>query len=155
VFSPLDVQVLESIASGLAQSASAWQLEPDQAPDQRHYRRLVVTDTYDAWLIYWPSGTGLELHDHGDSAGAFQVVDGVLDEARPHAIGLDVRRVGVGQQATFEAGDVHAVNNRSGAPATSVHAYSPPLSKIEFFATSDDAALRSVSVDAGSWAERR
>jgi Cysteine dioxygenase type I len=31
---------------------------------------------HEAWVICWPSGGLLDLHDHGGSAGAFSVVSG-------------------------------------------------------------------------------
>ena len=33
-----------------------------------------------AWLIHWPPGSSIDVHDHGDSIGALAVVAGALDE---------------------------------------------------------------------------
>ena len=39
------------------------------ATGERRWLRLDVTAEYDAWLITWGAGSGLELHDHGGSSG--------------------------------------------------------------------------------------
>jgi hypothetical protein len=53
---------------------------PPAGPGARAWRRLTANSLYDAWLIDWGTGSGLGLHDHGGSTGAFVVVDGTLVE---------------------------------------------------------------------------
>src|SRR6478736_7994078 len=123
----LPQDVLVAIAAGLAEVSPPWDLRPGDSPAERHYERILATELYEAWLIYWPPGTGLDLHDHGDSAGAFAVVDGALDET---AIGdgrVDTRRLVEGETSSFAAGQVHGVANSGHRSATSVHVYSPPI----------------------------
>ncbi|HZS10897.1 MAG TPA: cysteine dioxygenase family protein [Nitrospirales bacterium] len=76
------------------------------------------------WAISWLPGQATGFHDHGDSAGAFAVVFGALQEERPSR---PAHTVGAGEVCTFAAGAVHNVRNTSTAPAISIHAYSPPL----------------------------
>ena len=76
------------IATALTEVTPAWGLAAGESPDERHYELLLRTSTYEAWLIYWPAGTGLDMHDHGGSAGAFGVVSGALDEATIDEDGL-------------------------------------------------------------------
>ena len=85
------------IAAGLAAVSIPWEMATGTTPTERCYELLLSTDQYDAWLIHWPTGTGLEAHDHGGSVGAFAVVSGVLDE--------DVRHDGVTTTRRFEAGE--------------------------------------------------
>src|ERR1700722_4374903 len=47
---------------------------------ERQYELLELTDDLEIWAIHWPQGRGLELHDHGGSAGALWVVQGSLEE---------------------------------------------------------------------------
>ncbi|WP_250638187.1 hypothetical protein [Rhodococcus sp. WB1] len=47
---------------------------------QRWYTRLAVADNHEVWLLSWLPGQRTEIHDHGDSAGAFAVAQGVLTE---------------------------------------------------------------------------
>ena len=73
--------VLAAIAAGLAAVTVPWELGHSEVPSERRYERVLSTAAYEAWVIYWPSGGSLDLHDHGGSAGAFSVVSGQLDEA--------------------------------------------------------------------------
>src|SRR4029077_7049707 len=73
-----DEPLVGVIAAGLAAVAMPWELTRVANSTERAYELLLATETYDAWLIHWPVGTGLEAHDHGGSTGAFAVVSGVL-----------------------------------------------------------------------------
>jgi quercetin dioxygenase-like cupin family protein len=108
------------------------------------------TDQYDAWLIGWPPGTGLDLHDHGGSTGAFTVVAGTLHETIAVGAALSTHRLRAGETARFGVGHVHAVRNDGDRPATSVHVYSPPLQSMDFYERGA-AGVVSVDHDPGDW----
>jgi hypothetical protein len=135
------------IAAGLAAVSMPWELTGEASPTERSYELLLTTETYDAWLIHWPVGSGLEAHDHGGSIGAFAVVSGVLDEDVERDGQTVTRRVGVGQSVAFGGDHVHAVVNRGIAGATSVHVYSPPLSSMNFYRESPDGNYEVDRVD--------
>ena len=142
--------LLAEIASGLAISESPWQ--PDGTADYtRRYRQLLSTDQYDAWLIWWPPGTGLDLHDHGGSAGAFAVVAGTLHETVAAGAALSTHRLRAGETSRFGIDHVHAVRNDGDGPATSVHVYSPPLQSMDFY-EHGAAGVMSTRHDPGDWA---
>src|SRR3954467_4189396 len=44
------------------------------------HTRLLARPGWEAWLLTWLPGQSTGLHDHGGSAGAFAVLDGVLEE---------------------------------------------------------------------------
>lgn len=127
---------LWSVASGLAGVTVPWELRHDDQPlpTERRWDLVLATPTYEVWAICWPVGTGLEMHDHGPSAGAFCLVAGELVET---AVGLDgaveQRHWGVGQGSLFEPGVAHQVVNEGSVMATTVHVYSPPLSTMTFY----------------------
>lgn len=138
----LDGDLLEDIAAGLARSVTP-QLLPSL--DGRRWSRLLVTYSYDAWLIGWPPGTGLDLHDHGGSRGALCVVRGTLDERRLLRSGdsAGARRLTAGTASSFGPHHVHAIHNpMPETEALSVHVYSPPLSTMNFVG---DRLARAVS----------
>jgi quercetin dioxygenase-like cupin family protein len=147
--------VLEAIAAGLAEVSPPWDLRPGEADDERHYERILATPSYEAWSIYWPPGTMLDLHDHGDSAGAFAVVDGALDETSISEVGPLERRLRRGDVASFGAGQVHGVANGSARAATSVHVYSPPISSMNYYVRLADGSFISFRRDDGEWDRRR
>jgi quercetin dioxygenase-like cupin family protein len=99
---------------------------------ERNGMRVFRTPDYDVWLLRWPPGSRVTPHDHGDSAGAFVVVDGELIELRWQGSIPECRLVGAGETTSFERGVVHDVvaTNRV---AYSLHAYSPPLQAMSFY----------------------
>src|SRR3984885_11309200 len=68
------------VASRLA-PAVQWQGALDTR--RRSWRLMARTPDFDAWLIAWPKGGKVELHDHGASTGAVSVIRGALVEAVP------------------------------------------------------------------------
>jgi len=137
----LEDELLHDIAEGLARSVSAEHLPPGA---DRRWVRLLATPSYDAWLIGWPPGTGLDLHDHGESSAAVCIVSGVLDEqhgARRGSARIATRRLVAGDAVAFGPSHVHAVHNAGDRDALSVHVYSPPLSTMTFFEQGPRAGL--------------
>jgi hypothetical protein len=112
---------------------------------RRWYRRLRGDDLVDVWLIGWATEQAAELHDHGGAIGALTVVSGALAEERWTAAGLRRRRLGPGRSAGFGLGHVHEVVNPAPAPAVSVHAYSPPLTAMSYYAVRDGRLRRTRS----------
>jgi hypothetical protein len=101
---------------------------------ERQYELLELTDELEIWAIHWPQGRGLELHDHGGSVGALWVVSGTLEEHYVEAHRTTARRtLAAGGGAAFGPTYIHDVVNAQPAPATSVHAYSPPMPSMTFY----------------------
>jgi hypothetical protein len=117
---------------------------PHPAPGQRRYELLERTGDYELWIIQWPHDGGLVFHDHGGSSGAFYVAAGGLEETGTTAApGLRHRFVPTGDGHAFRPEYIHSVTNPAMAAATSVHAYSPPLSSMTFYARSSSGLLAS------------
>ena len=68
------------IATRLA-PALRWPGAPEG--DERSWRLVALTPEFDAWVIAWPSGGRVDLHDHGNSCGALVVLEGTLVETIP------------------------------------------------------------------------
>ena len=127
--------------------------------DHRWHVRVHCDDQVDVWLISWTTDQGTELHDHGGSAGAFTVVQGRLTETAwsggvaPAADGARSRRPGgltdlvrtAGETSAFGAHYVHDVRNLDEEVAVSVHAYSPPLSRMHYYDVDADRLVRRAS----------
>jgi predicted metal-dependent enzyme (double-stranded beta helix superfamily) len=133
VLAPIDPDRLRDVARCVAASADiAWL--PDGAG--RRWVHLVATAEYDAWLIVWPPGTRLGLHDHGGSSASVVIVDGELEE-RHHDIdtpsNVHTRTLRAGDAVSFGPVHVHAVGNVGDVEAVSVHVYSPPLGDMRYF----------------------
>jgi len=119
----------EELAEIVSQFASSdgWLDRVRLRPDHRWYERLYHGPDYDIWAISWMPGQSTGFHDHGESAGAFVVTTGVLEEHRP---GEQTVVIHPGQPRAFGSDYAHDVRNVSLAPAVSIHAYSPPLNEM-------------------------
>lgn len=132
---------LAEIAAGLATAARFSPL-PEIDPEIRHWWRLLATDSFDAWLIGWPTGGAVTPHDHGGSVGAFAVVAGELTEV-VFDDGVEHRnRLTAGQARGVPVDAVHDVVNEREQPAISVHVYSPPLSSMAYYDVDGRTTLR-------------
>jgi hypothetical protein len=129
---------LLALATRYAGLVEPWAQASDLALLERRYELLDRTADFELWLIHWPTDGGLVLHDHGGSSGAFHVVSGALDETsttRPgHA--LHQQRMVRSDGKSFGPDYVHSVANSEATVATSIHAYSPPLTSMNFYETS-------------------
>lgn len=127
---------LQAMAEGLATTALRWPGLPGFA--SRRWEVLALSDTFEAWVIGWPPGGTIALHDHGDSAGAVVVAGGELVEtlvvARPDGtVGTTVRRMTAGTSWTMPRGHVHDIVNHAALPAVSVHVYAPRLTSMTHY----------------------
>jgi hypothetical protein len=111
---------------------------------ERWHQRLYRDQRVDVWLISWLPSQGTQLHDHGGSSGAFTVLSGELSEAiyQPGGQSMVERRRGAGQSVGFGPRYVHDVRNLSDEPAVSVHAYSAPLTSMNFYDVDDTGSLQ-------------
>jgi hypothetical protein len=125
----LDDQALALIADGLAAADPTSFLAPG---DCRRWALMASNETYSAWVIGWPAGTGLGMHDHDGSSAAVRVVAGVLRERYQQPNGLAVRWLAAGDAHVLRSDHVHEVVNVGDVEAISVHVYSPPLVDASF-----------------------
>jgi mannose-6-phosphate isomerase-like protein (cupin superfamily) len=132
---PLSVDNLAALVREVADNPASWQTEVRFAAEERWWTRLHSDESVDVWLLTWVRDTGTDLHDHGESAGAFTVVSGLLEEVRPDGVdgSLVVTRLHPGEIRQIERGAVHDVRSPSRTPAISIHAYSPPLREMTFY----------------------
>ena len=79
------------------------------------------------WLLTWPAGTHNGWHDHGESAGAFQVVSGTLLEQTSRKHRWEFRTLIAGEGPSFEQNHLHHLANVRAGTALSVHVYAPRL----------------------------
>lgn len=156
---PASLTDLVGLTREIADDVAAGRHETRIDVEQRWSTRLHADDHLDVWLIGWASSQAAELHDHGGSIGALTVVRGALTEWRwtggedaegdcaaeelaVRGPGLRRRVLDVGHSASFGLGHVHDVSNRATDGAVSVHAYSPPLSVMSYYAVEQGSLRR-------------
>ena len=135
---PHTPRALGGVVAAVAARPDLWRHRVRFDATDRWSMRLHADDDLDVWLISWTPDQSTALHDHGGSAGALTVVDGRLTEltAAPSDLHRLVRHELVpGGVRTFGPRHVHDVVNAGAAPSVSVHAYSPPLRAMTYYAT--------------------
>ena len=139
---PLALADLTALTRDVAAEVRAGKHPVHIDPVRRWYQLLRSDDYMDVWLISWATEQATELHDHAGSLGALTVVSGSLVEQRWAGDGLRARTVRAGRSLGFPVGYVHDVGNPATAPAVSVHAYSPPLTAMSYYAVEPGQRLR-------------
>jgi predicted metal-dependent enzyme (double-stranded beta helix superfamily) len=120
-----------SVGRALARRTSLWRALAHHDDAERRPVRLLATPRYDAWVIGWAPGQVVDLHDHGDAAGAVVVTEGLLRELRLTSDGSRVTTdVGPAAELLLPVGTVHAVWNPGPSLTTSIHVYTPALSRM-------------------------
>ena len=141
---------LLELTQRLASDESRWRSLVNDDWSARWWTQLACHDEFEAWLIGWPQDHGIDLHDHGGSAGAFTLVEGsliesYLDRGRPRRPRrVRQRRWNAGESVAFGADHVHDLVNVRSTPALSVHVYSPPLGELQFYGSRLDRQVTAV-----------
>ena len=137
-------------ANAIAARPQLWSALVHHDPSQRTYEQLLRDEHLDVWLICWSHDHDTGFHDHDLSAGAVAVAAGAVREERL-ALGRSVeapiaRTVGAGSSFEFGASDIHRVLHAAGEPAVTIHAYSPPLSRMGSYSVEESGQLRRFAV---------
>jgi predicted metal-dependent enzyme (double-stranded beta helix superfamily) len=126
---------LRRIVERIANSPNIWFPSVRFDLSERYCRRLRREDDHEVWLICWDLGQDTLLHDHGGSSGAFAVAQGGLieDFGAIDVPRLRTRRHLAGSAVTFGADYIHNLVNVGVQPTVSIHAYAPPLRRMNFY----------------------
>jgi hypothetical protein len=145
---------LRSAALRLANTPAIWRPRIRRDSDERWFALLEADEDREAWLLGWPAGGGIELHDHGGSSGAICVVEGILtetfvDPGNPltAAGSLRTRRLPRGSLVPFGPDHIHDVMNTGSPLALSIHVYSPRLLSMTFYEHGPGSALTAVRTE--------
>ncbi|WP_320670460.1 cysteine dioxygenase [Patulibacter defluvii] len=133
---------LQGFAAAIAARPERWSSLVQHDPERRHYALLHEDDDVTVWLICWSAGHDTGFHDHEHSNAGVAVAEGAIVDERLTARGEPiVRRLDVGGGTTIEPAEIHRVHHPGGAPAVSIHAYSPPLRRMGAYEIADDGRL--------------
>jgi predicted metal-dependent enzyme (double-stranded beta helix superfamily) len=144
----LSVAELADVVRWVAADETQWAHRVRAPGADRWWTRLYDDPALDVWLLTWLPGHFTDLHDHGSSAAAFSVVRGDLEEARFAAPGeMQVDRCSRYVPTIVDAGVVHTVRAVGTELAVSIHAYSPPLTRMTYYAVDDGGITVARSVE--------
>lgn len=143
---PLHPDALSSLVGALAAS-DCWMPLARASGAARHCEPWHRDALVDVWVISWHAGADTGFHDHGNSSGAVAVVAGEIEETHLACFTpLPTRRLRAPHVVTFDDSWVHRMRHRAGAPAVTIHAYSPPLGPMARFAIDPTGFVRRRSV---------
>jgi len=140
--------------AGLPQAELAATLD-DWAEDDQAWRHLIRHDAQERvyalvhrdadvelYLVCWMPGHDTGFHDHDHSSAAITVLDGAITEERLSlSAGAVTRQLDKGTTVTIAKEAIHRVRHAGTKPAVTLHAYSPPLSRVGTYEVADDGAL--------------
>lgn len=143
----LDRPALRELVSQIAADPRQWQPLVRFDASERHFEQLWRDSHVDVWVISWVRGNDTGFHDHDVSHGAVAVVEGEVVEER-FMLGGVPRRVHhhAGDAFDFDASHLHRMCQDSDAHAVTIHAYSPPLSRMGTYTIAHDGELRRRSI---------
>ncbi len=134
---------LEQVAIAIRDRPELWEPLLVADPHRRRYRLLYEDERTDIWVLSWMPGQSTGFHDHDISDVGIAIADGMIVERQLRlptgATALELRP---GDTRQGPAGYVHSVAHGEGAPAVSIHCYSPPLMKVGQYRVDDAGVLR-------------
>jgi mannose-6-phosphate isomerase-like protein (cupin superfamily) len=127
----LGVEQLERFAAALAADPARWRHLVRHRSETRVYEQIFSDERVNAWLICWSDGHDTGFHDHDESAGGIAVLCGrVRDERLAVGSPAVVRELSAGECFNVPATAIHRVLHSGAEPAITIHAYSPPLTRM-------------------------
>ena len=147
----LDRPSLAQLASAIGEEESLWRPCVQLNTKERHYTQLYRDPNVDVWVICWTDAQDTGYHDHDRSQGAVYVCEGALFEDFFHRdedgwIREKTNRHDVSGWFDFDATYIHGVRYAAGAPAVSVHCYSPALWRMGHYEPDDRGIMRRISM---------
>src|SRR5947209_16130755 len=138
----LTAEQLEEFVRSLVAAPEQWAHLVRHSGDARVYEQIWVDERVNAWVICWSEDQDTGFHDHDESAAAIAVISGRLREDRLR-LGSDprTREIVGGTVFTVPATAIHRVLHAGGAPAVTIHAYSPPLARSGAYRLGPDGEL--------------
>ena len=142
----LDRAELLALVHDIAAHPEWWEHGLDEGATERTYEALHRDAHLDVWAISWLPESDTGWHDHDTSSGAVHVVRGVLTESVLRIGGAETFNAYPASSAfSFAPTHIHRLTCENGR-ALSIHAYSPPLSRLGQYTVDESGVLLRVTV---------
>ena len=111
------------------------------------YEQIWDDADVNAWVICWSEDQDTGFHDHDLSGASIAVISGAVREDRMRlGSGPLSRVVTAGSSFTVPPVAIHRVMHAGSAPAVTIHAYSPPLTRTGVYRVGDGGELQRQSL---------
>jgi hypothetical protein len=141
---------LAELALELGREPLLWRHLVRFDPEERVFAELYRDVHLDVWLLCWLNQQDTGFHDHDLSSGAVYVPEGEHAEDRllfsDGGIREESRSRAAGSVFDFDAARIHCMRHPGGAPAVSIHLYSPALWRMGYYDFDGDSNLCRTSV---------
>lgn len=139
----LEPEELEQVARGIAARPEIWQPLVHVDAERRRYELVYEDERMDAWILSWMPGQATGFHDHYISSVGLCVASGtVREDQMRYGLPAVERLLGPGDSRRGDASYIHRVQHQDGAPAVTVHVYSPRLDWVGQYRVDEDGVVR-------------
>jgi hypothetical protein len=139
----LEPPELEEVARRIAGDPAIWQPLARIDRERRRYELVYEDERMDAWVLSWMPGQATGFHDHYISSVGLCVAQGaVREDQMRHVLPPVERRLEAGDSRCGDASYIHRVQFEDGAPAVTIHVYSPRLDWVGQYRIDDDGVVR-------------
>ena len=139
----LEPEELEQVARDIASRPAIWEPLVRHDTERRRYELLYEDDRMDAWVLSWMPGQATGFHDHYISSVGICVAQGCVREDQMRYGGDPLERhLSAGGSRHGDASYIHRVRHWDGAPAVTIHVYSPVLEWVGQYRLDDDGVVR-------------
>ncbi|MSO57600.1 MAG: hypothetical protein EXQ77_00995 [Thermoleophilia bacterium] len=134
---------LSTLSAGIVARPDLWRPLVRIDRERRRYELLYEDEHTDVWVISWMPGHATGFHDHWVSSVGLCVAEGTVreDQMRFGAPAIE-RTLTPTQTRSGGHSYIHRIQHVAGAPAVTVHSYSPRLDWIGQYRLDDDGTVR-------------
>ena len=139
----LEPEELEEIARAIAARPPVWKPLVKLDAERRRYELLYEDDRMDAWVLSWMPGQATGFHDHYISSVGVCVAAGTVREDQMlYGVPAVERELRQGMSRRGDPSYIHRVQYLDGAPAVTIHVYSPRLDWVGQYRVDDGGTIR-------------
>lgn len=143
----LSLDELTRFVDRLAAERDRWEHLVRHSGDARVYEQIWDDEQVNAWVICWSEDQDTGFHDHDLSSASIAVISGAVREDRMRlGSGPLSRVIEAGSSFTVPPVAIHRVMHAGSAPAVTIHAYSPPLTRTGVYRVGETGELQRESL---------
>ncbi len=138
----LSPEELVAFAERLGSDPEVWRPHVHHDPEKRTFAMIWDDENVNAWVLCWSYNQDTGFHDHDKSVAGIVVLEGQVREDRLHLSAPNTQRIyGAGQSFVVPQHAIHSVLHHGEGSAVTIHAYSPPLTRMGTYTENEDGEL--------------